>query len=387
MAVDDVFETEVRFVKGVDEFAHVFHSGAHLRAVIGETRRGKVAVDEALVDGFAGHDPAFEGEHDPGAEDGVEESKGVPDEEQAGRGAVAGVAGIFTGDPVFAGALAGTEAVLDPRVLSDFTLKYGFGVFDSVAGEVFTLCDNADTDTIIVLWNMPEPSFFRHKGHRGLPLIEPGTAGRTVVIRPDGDLVEIGVLETPSELVAGQGFLAGGVDGDLGANLDGFACGVGGGDAEDAAVGVAHERFDRDLFAHGGSPFPGMINHHLVEFRTHDLPALGDGLAVVAVEEIKRLGGAAVGLDEANAVFFDEGGFTQFGNHAEPFQRSEAKGNEGFADVVSGEFFAFQHDDPVAVFGENGGGAGPGWTGADDEHVAIRGVSGIVLHGSGCWGA
>ena len=130
-----------------------------------------------------------------------------------------------------------------------------------------------------------------------------------------------------------------------------------------------------------------MINHHLVEFRTHDLPALGDGLAVVAVEEIKRLGGAAVGLDEANAVFFDEGGFTQFGNHAEPFQRSEAKGNEGFADVVSGEFFAFQHDDPVAVFGENGGGAGPGWTGADDEHVAIRGVSGIVLHGSGCWGA
>ena len=39
--------------------------------------------------------------------------------------------------------------------------------------------------------------------------------------------------------------------------------------------------------------FAGVVQQHLVELRAEDLPGLGDGVAVVTVEEIKRLAGPA----------------------------------------------------------------------------------------------
>ena len=113
---------------------------------------------------------------------------------------------------------------------------------------------------------------------------------------------------------------------------------------------------DRRFLPHPGAFFAGVVKQHLVEFRAQDLPGLGDGVAVVAVEKIKRLAGAAGGGDELDAVFLDEGRGAHLVNQAEPLQGLEGEGQQGFADVIARKFFAFQDQDAMAVFGENGGG-------------------------------
>ena len=125
-----------------------------------------------------------------------------------------------------------------------------------------------------------------------------------------------------------------------------------------------------------GAFFAGVVEHHEVELGADDLPGLGDGVFVVAGVEVEGLGAAAVGLHEGDAVFFDEVGGAHFGQHAEALEGVESEGDEGFADVIAGEFFAFDDEDAVAVFGEDGGGAGSGGTGTDDEGVVVHGIKG-----------
>ena len=92
MRLDDFAEGEGGVVEGIDELAHVFDALADGRAVLGEARWGKIARDEAFVDGFGDELAALEREHHAAAEDRIEEGQRIACEDEAGRGAVARVA-------------------------------------------------------------------------------------------------------------------------------------------------------------------------------------------------------------------------------------------------------------------------------------------------------
>ncbi len=98
-----------------------------------------------------------------------------------------------------------------------------------------------------------------------------------------------------------------------------------------------------------------MLDEHLVEFAPEDLPALGDGFAVVAIEEIERLTGAPVGGHELNAELFDEVALLHPGDESESFERAVGEGNERFADVIAGKFFPFENQHTVAGLGQQAG--------------------------------
>ncbi len=155
-------------------------------------------------------------------------------------------------------------------------------------------------------------------------------------------------------------------------------------DADDA-VAFPDQFRDRRFLPDFRALCAGVVEQHLVELGAQHLPGLRDGLAVVAVEKIKRQARAARGRNELHAVFLHERGFFHPVHQAEPLQRLVGEGQQRFADVVAGKFLPFQHQHAMAFFREQGGGGGAGRAGADDENVAIRfGFHVRVIGRSGC---
>ena len=85
---------------------------------------------------------------------------------------------------------------------------------------------------------------------------------------------------------------------------------------------------DFRLFPNRDAVFAGVIKHHLVELAAQHLPRLRHRFAVIPIEEIKRLGSMAVGLDEAHAVLLDECRRAQARDHAQAFERAETERDE-----------------------------------------------------------
>src|SRR5581483_7674790 len=350
--------------------AHVFDARAEEGGVGSEAGRGEIAFDQRGVDGIGGEHAALEREHDTGGEDGIEKGEGVADQQQSFRAAVAGMVGVFAGEEILADLPAAGEVLLDPLVLLDLAFEDVLGRFDAVAREVFALGNDTDADHVVVLRDVPEPAFFGDIGDGGGAGVYAFIAVCALVVGPDGDLVEEGILHTPVVADGGEGFLAGAIECDGGAVFDRRGA-AGLGARADEATDLA-EQFGNDGFlAYFGALVAGVVKEHLIEFRAEHLPGLSDGFAVVAVEEIKRLAGAARRGDELHAVFFDEGRFLHLPDQAEAFERLVGEREERFADVIAGEFFAFENEHAVAAFGEQGGGGGAGWAGADDENVAV----------------
>ena len=162
------------------------------------------------------------------------------------------------------------------------------------------------------------------------------------------------------------------MEGDGGALLGGAAGAVGHRDPDDG-LAVHDEAGDGRFLADMGALFAGVIEHHLVELGAQHLPGLRDRVLVVAIEKIERLGAATLGLDEAHAVFFHEVRALHFRDHPEALERLEGERDEGFADVVAGEFLALEDEHAVTVFGEEGPGGRAGGTGPDDDSVVVFG--------------
>ena len=190
-----------------------------------------------------------------------------------------------------------------------------------------------------VLRDVPEPAFVRDVGHGGVTFVDAFSALGILVVSPDGDLVEVGVAQAPAELVGGEGFLAGAIDDDGRAHFVGAAgFAIGGFDTEDL-LAVHEEAIDGGFLAHFRAFFAGVIEEHLVELGTEDLPGLGDGFTVVAGEEIEGLRAAAFRLHEGDAELLHEVRGLHLGDHADAFERAVGEGDERFADVDSGGIF------------------------------------------------
>jgi len=84
MFVGQLSETEVRMVKGIDQFAHVFDSFTERAAVGGEAARRQITGHQAIVDGVRRHDPALQGQHQARGEDRIEKTKSITDQQEAG---------------------------------------------------------------------------------------------------------------------------------------------------------------------------------------------------------------------------------------------------------------------------------------------------------------
>jgi len=81
-----------------------------------------------------------------------------------------------------------------------------------------------------------------------------------------------------------------------------------------------------------------LSHEHLVKLGSCDLPSLSNRVAVVAIEEIERLGAFSVRLYETDTVLFGETGSLISGDEAESFQWTKGKRNQRFADVITGSF-------------------------------------------------
>ena len=286
--------------------------------------------------------PALERQHDPAAEDRIEERKGVAHQHEAGRGTVARVPGILARDPVLPGAFPGREPVLDPEVLLHLAMEDRLRILDAVARQILALRHHPDARHAAVLRDVPEPALVRDVGHGGVAFVDARAALGVLVVGPDRDLVQIGIAHPPAVAVRGEGLLAGAVEGDGRANLVGAARLVRDLDA-DNAIALHQQAVDRGFLAHLGALFAGIVEQELIELRAQHLPGLGHGFLVVAVEEIERLRAPAVGLDEGDAVFLLKGRGLQLRDHADPLERLKREWDQGFANVIAGEFLALEN--------------------------------------------
>ena len=87
------------------------------------------------------------------------------------------------------------------------------------------------------------------------------------------------------------------------------------------------------------------------------------------LEEVKRLRLFAVRLHKADAVLLREVALLHARDQSEPLQRAKGEGDQGLADVVTGELLALDDEHLVTVFGEDGRRAGACRAAADDEDI------------------
>jgi hypothetical protein len=123
----------------------------------------------------------------------------------------------------------------------------------------------------------------------------------------------------------------------------------------------------------------GTPDQYLVEFGASDLVRHGLGF-VPGVGELKFLAPAIRRRNELRAPFLHADGTNFFGN-AESFQQRHISGQQGFADVEPRVAGLFQHDDPVALLGQEDGRRGAGRAAADDQYVvSCRRREGVGHH-------
>src|SRR5678815_1173918 len=139
----------------------------------------------------AGKHATLRGHHDTAAEDWIEKGKGVTKKKETRRGAMAGVTAILTGNGILTSAAPCDETLLYPFIVLDGSLENSSQVLDPATREIFAFSDHADTDHVIMLRDMPEPAFVRNICHGGRAFVDAGLAFGTLIVSPDGDLVEI----------------------------------------------------------------------------------------------------------------------------------------------------------------------------------------------------
>ena len=103
----------------------------------------------------------------------------------------------LTGNEVIADLLATSQVIFDPLVLLDLAFEDGFRRFYALACEIFAVSDNTNADHVIVLRDVPKPSFLRHVGNRSRPFVDSWVAFGPFIISPNRHFVKLRVLESP----------------------------------------------------------------------------------------------------------------------------------------------------------------------------------------------
>ena len=117
----------------------------------------------------------------------------------------------------------------------------------------------------------------------------------------------------------------------------------------------------------------GVVEQHLVEGWSPDL--VGVGVGGVGLGEVPGPGFGVAAPDHGGAVLGGEAGGFNLADDAEGFENGDGGGEEGFADVFSGEDFSLEEDDLEALSGEEGGGGGASGASADDDDPLGHGES------------
>src|SRR5262245_33788809 len=121
---------------------------------------------------------------------------------------------VLAGNVVLSGRLSCGKVVLDPEVLLDLAFEHGFGRFDTVPAEVFAFGNNTYANHIVMLWDVPEPAFVRDVRNSGCTLIDARIPFCSLVIGPDGDLVQVRIADPPIVSRYGERLFTRAVQGD-----------------------------------------------------------------------------------------------------------------------------------------------------------------------------
>jgi hypothetical protein len=111
-----------------------------------------------------------------------------------------------------------------------------------------------------------------------------------------------------------------------------------------------------------------MVHQHLVELAAQDLPGLR-GFVLHVLEEVKRVGRAAVRTDKLHAELLGVVRRLQLLDQPHPLQRKIRVRNQRLADVVAREFFLLEHQHAASLAGENRRCRGARGAAADNDHV------------------
>src|SRR5688572_13578788 len=101
-----------------------------------------------------------------------------------------GMAAVFVSNEIFSNAFAGCQAVFDPRIFVHCTIENRLQVLHTAARKMLRFSDYTNAYEVIVLRNMPEPTFVRHIGNRSRPLVNTRLAFGALKVSPDGNFVE-----------------------------------------------------------------------------------------------------------------------------------------------------------------------------------------------------
>src|SRR5437660_1796604 len=280
-----------------------------------------------------------------------------------------GVKRKFVRDVIRACLLAWLEMLFDPGVLFDLALEHLLRAFDAASCQIFPFRNHAHADHIVVLWDVPEPSFLRHKRNGGRACIDAVVALRVFVIGPDGDLVKHWIFDAPLIADGRKRFFARAIECDaraifgdravimLRANSNHSAC-------------LAKQSSHRYFLVDSGAFFAGMLHHHLVEFRTKHLPGLRH-ILIVSRKEIKRLRSLSRHRNELDAVLFDERRLLHLVEQTEALERVVGKRQERFAHMIARKFFTFEHQHIVAHFSQHRRCGTTCGTAADNYHLVF----------------
>src|SRR5262245_19856158 len=93
-------------------------------------------------------------------------------------------------------------------------MENGFGLFDTAACGILSLCHDTHADHIVVQWDVPKPAFLGAHGNGCLSFIDVRIAFGTLVVGPHGNLVQIRVPCAPAFPHGGETLLAGAVERD-----------------------------------------------------------------------------------------------------------------------------------------------------------------------------
>ena len=331
---------------------------------------------------FPGQLPALQRQHHPAAEHRIEKRQRIAHQQQPRRRAVARMTAVFARDEVVACGVPDGQAVLDPQILFHFPMEDLFRILHSVARQVFALGDNPHARHSVVLWDVPEPSFFRDVSHRRVALVDPFAAFGILVVRPDRDLVQIRVAHPPPALIRRESFLARAIEDDPRPHFVGLARGAIRGLDTDHLFALHQQPVHRRLFAHFGAFLPGIVQQHLVKLRAQHLPALRDRLTVVAREKVEGLRAPAIWLNECHAVLLHEVRSLHLRDHPDALQRPVGKRDQRLADVIARKFLPLHDEHAVPVFGQDGRGTGPRRPASNENDIIVLGREWGVIHGS-----
>ena len=212
--------------------------------------------------------------------------------------------------------------------------------------------------------------FFDHRlqHHRGA-FVAAGVAVGALPVRPDRALVQQRIPHAQLEPVLQQRRLSARIDDDLGANV---AAPVAVGNAH-AARAIALEQHVDDVHAveRLDAVLARVVEHHLIELASDDLPRLRAFVRLV-VPEVERRRQLAAGIDELHAVLLDEVALLHLRQHVEPLQDPVGLRNQRLADVKAWKFLALEEADLEPVLRQQRRRGRPGRAATNHDNVITR---------------